>query len=109
MHIEDHDSNAYTVNKSTVFKLVPKMVISLKDICKYLNVSRIMVKRTNFPSKGTTSDVGGMISASKRKNTVNDSNMLMERETCNIKCLNFPAKLHFPDFLRTFSPLSEGK
>lgn len=47
----------------------------------YLNVSRIMVKRTNFPSKGTTSDVGGMISASKRKNTVNDSNMLMERET----------------------------
>ena len=41
-----------------------------------------MVKRTNLPNKGTTSDVGGIISASKRKNTVNDSNILMERETC---------------------------
>ena len=50
-------------------------------LVRYLNVSRIMVKRTNFPNKGTTSDVGGIISASKRKNTVNDSNMLMERET----------------------------
>ena len=48
----------------------------------YLNVSNIIVKSTNFPSKGTTSDVGGIISASKRKNTVNDSKMLMERETC---------------------------
>ena len=47
----------------------------------YLNVSNIIVKSTNFPSKGTTSDVGGIISASKRKNTVNDSKMLMERET----------------------------
>ena len=46
-----------------------------------LNVSRIMVKRTNFPNKGTTRDVGGIISASRRKNTVNDSNMLIERET----------------------------
>ena len=44
-----------------------------------------MVKRTNFPNKGTTSDVGGIISASKRKNTVNDSNILMERETWNEK------------------------
>ena len=66
--------------------LQPKIQISIlekdfKNTIEYLNVSRIMVKRTNFPSKGTTSDVGGMISASKRKNTVNDSNMLMERET----------------------------
>ena len=45
-------------------------------------MSNIIVKSTNFPSKGTTSDVGGIISASKRKNTVNDSKMLMERETC---------------------------
>ena len=41
----------------------------------YLNVSRIMVKSTNFPSSGTTSDVGGMISASSKKNTVKDSKM----------------------------------
>ena len=55
--------------------------LSFDCLHNYLNVSRIMVKRTNFPNKGTTSDVGGIISASKRKNTVNDSNILMERET----------------------------
>ena len=46
-----------------------------------LKVSRIMVKSTNFPSKGTTSDVGGMISANSKKNTVRDSKMLIERLT----------------------------
>ena len=40
-----------------------------------------MVKRTNFPSSGTTSDVGGMISASSKKNTVSDSRMEMDRLT----------------------------
>ena len=49
----------------------------------YLNVSRIMVNKTNLPKRGTTSDVGGMISASKRKNTVSESKMEMERLTCN--------------------------
>ena len=48
----------------------------------HLKVSRIMVNRTNFPSKGTTREVGGMISASKRKNTVRERRMLMERLTC---------------------------
>jgi hypothetical protein len=47
----------------------------------YLNVSNIIVNKTNFPSKGTTSDVGGIISASSRKNTVNESRMLIERLT----------------------------
>ena len=49
----------------------------------YLNVSKIIVKSTNFPSKGTTREVGGMISASRRKNTVNERRMLMERLTCH--------------------------
>lgn len=47
----------------------------------YLNVSRIIVKSTNFPSSGTTSDVGGMISASSKKNTVNESRMDMLNDT----------------------------
>jgi hypothetical protein len=47
----------------------------------YLNVSRIMVKRTNFPRSGTTREVGGMISANSRKNTVKDSRMEMDRDT----------------------------
>lgn len=47
----------------------------------YLNVSRIIVKSTNFPRSGTTNDVGGMISANSRKNTVSDSKMDIERLT----------------------------
>jgi len=39
------------------------------------------VNKTNLPSKGTTSDVGGIISANKRKNTVSDSSMETERLT----------------------------
>ena len=50
----------------------------------YLNVSSIMVKRTNFPRSGTTSDVGGMISASSKKNTVSDSRMEMDRLTYKV-------------------------
>ena len=43
------------------------------------------MKSTNFPSNGTTSDVGGMISASSKKNTVSDSRIEMERLTCKLK------------------------
>ena len=46
-----------------------------------LNVSRIMVKSTNFPRRGTTREVGGMISASSRKNTVKDSRMEIDSDT----------------------------
>ena len=49
----------------------------------YLKVSRIMVKRTNLPRRGTTREVGGMISAKRRKNTVSESRMEMERLTWN--------------------------
>ena len=53
-----------------------------------LNVSRIMVKRTNLPRRGTTREVGGMISARRRKNTVRESRMEMDRETwCQIGSL----------------------
>ena len=47
----------------------------------YLKVSKIMVKRTNLPRRGTTREVGGMISANRRKNTVSESRMEMERLT----------------------------
>ena len=46
-----------------------------------LNVSRIMVKRTNLPRRGTTREVGGMISARRRKNTVRESRMEMHKVT----------------------------
>ena len=47
----------------------------------YLKVSRIIVKRTNLPRRGTTREVGGMISAKRRKNTVSERRMEMERLT----------------------------
>jgi len=40
-----------------------------------------MVKRTNLPSRGTTREVGGIISASSKKNTVRDSRILIDRDT----------------------------
>ena len=52
-------------------------------------VTRIMVKRRYLPSNGTASEVGGMISASRRKNTVSETSMEMHRVT--------------------FSPESEGR
>ena len=42
-------------------------------------VTRIMVNRRYFPMRGTTMEVGGMISASRRKNTVSDRRMEIHR------------------------------
>ena len=55
---------------------------------RYLKVSRIMVKRTNLPRRGTTREVGGMISANRRKNTVSESRMLMERLTWTVRSVD---------------------
>ena len=51
------------------------------SISIYLNVSNIIVKSTNFPNKGTTREVGGIISASSRKNTVNERRILIDKPT----------------------------
>ena len=45
----------------------------------YLKLSKIIMKRTTLPSKGTTREVRGMISARRRKNTVSVSKMLMDK------------------------------
>jgi hypothetical protein len=44
-------------------------------------VTRTIVKRRYFPSRGTARDVGGMISANSKKNTVNDRRIEMHRVT----------------------------
>lgn len=43
-------------------------------------VTSIMVNSRYLPKRGTVRDVGGMISASSRKNTVNDSRILIHSE-----------------------------
>lgn len=46
--------------------------------------TRTMVNNRYLPSSGTARDVGGMISASSKKNTVNDTSMLLHRVTCKM-------------------------
>ena len=58
-----------------------KWMLRTTTVTQILKVSRIMVKRTNLPSKGTTKEVGGMISARRRKNTVSERRMEMQRVT----------------------------
>lgn len=46
-------------------------------------VTRIMVNSRYFPSRGTANEVGGIISASRRKNTVSDTRIEIHSVTCN--------------------------
>lgn len=43
--------------------------------------TRTMVNSKYLPRSGTARDVGGMISASSKKNTVSDTRMLLHRVT----------------------------
>ena len=61
-----------------------KWMLRTTTVTQMLKVSRIMVNRTNLPSRGTTREVGGMISASRRKNTVSERRMEMDKLTCTI-------------------------
>ena len=64
-------------------------LICLPIVTTTLKVTRIMVNSKYFPSRGTARDVGGIISARRRKNTVSERRIEMER--------------------LTFSPESEGR
>ena len=64
-----------------------------------------MVKRTNLPRRGTTREGGGVISASRRKNTVKESRIEMDKETWSQNV----GKHLLTKFNVTFSPLSEGR
>jgi len=44
------------------------------------SVTSIIVNNKYFPSNGTVNDVGGIISANSKKNTVNDSKILIQSE-----------------------------
>lgn len=80
-------------------KLLLKSLICLVAYLKYTlsthtvthidDVTKIIVNSKYFPNKGTANDVGGMISANSKKNTVRESKI----ETQSV----------------TFSPESEGR
>ena len=50
-------------------------------VMKMEKVTSNMVKSRYLPSKGTASDVGGMISASSKKNTVSDRRIEIHKVT----------------------------
>ena len=58
-----------------------KCMLSTPTVTQIDSVTKIMVKRRYFPRRGTASDVGGMISASRRKKTVSDSRIEMHKVT----------------------------
>lgn len=72
------DAAKCTLDKSASFP--PPATVSA--LLAHLNVSSIIVKSTNFPSSGTTSEVGGIISANSKKNTVSDSRIEIDSDTC---------------------------
>ena len=56
-------------------------MLSTPTVTRMESVTKIMVNRRYLPSKGTANEVGGIISASSRKNTVNDKRIDMQRVT----------------------------
>lgn len=58
-----------------------KCTLRTPTVTQMERVTRIMVKSRYLPSSGTAREVGGMISASSKKNTVSDSRMEIQRVT----------------------------
>ena len=58
-----------------------KCTLRMPTVTMMDNDTSIIVKSRYFPSRGTAKDVGGMISASSKKNTVSDSKMEIQRVT----------------------------
>ena len=56
-------------------------MLSVPTVTQMDRVTKIMVKRRYFPSKGMATEVGGMISAKSRKKTVSERRMEMHKVT----------------------------
>ena len=70
---------------SFVFKniIVSKIIFLGIKVNLELYLPNIMVNSKYFPSNGTAKEVGGMISANNKKNTVRESNMEIQSVTWN--------------------------
>lgn len=64
----------YTTHRKCTFKT--------QTVIQMDKVTKIMVNNKYFPSKGIASDVGGIISAKSKKNTVNERRMEEHNDTC---------------------------
>lgn len=59
-----------------------KWMFSTQTVVQTDSETSIMVKRRYLPSRGTANEVGGIISAKSRKNTVNDTSIEIHNVTC---------------------------
>lgn len=57
-------------------------MLSTQTVVQTDSETRIMVKSRYLPSRGTASEVGGIISARSRKNTVNETSIEIHNVTC---------------------------
>ena len=53
----------------------------MPEILNYIYLPNIMVNSKYFPSNGTAKEVGGIISANSKKNTVRESNIEIQSVT----------------------------
>lgn len=59
-----------------------KCMLSTQTVVQTDSETRIIVKSRYLPSRGTASEVGGIISARSRKNTVNETSIEIHNVTC---------------------------
>ncbi|KYN21945.1 hypothetical protein ALC57_05683, partial [Trachymyrmex cornetzi] len=59
-----------------------KCTFKTQTVIQMDKVTKIMVNNRYFPSKGIANDVGGIISAKSKKNTVNERRMEEHNDTC---------------------------
>ena len=72
------------MNKGSTFLFIDlKWMLRTPTVMKMEKVTSSMVKRRYLPRRGTAREVGGMISARRRKKTVSERRMEMQSVTCN--------------------------
>jgi len=67
---------------STLWETYRKCTFKTQTVIQMDKVTKIMVNNRYFPSKGIANDVGGIISAKSKKNTVNERRIEEHNDTC---------------------------
>lgn len=83
------------------YKTYLKWTLRTHTVTQMDSVTSIMVNSRYLPSNGTASEVGGIISASRRKNTVNESKIEAQRVTWAYKSCFINFRRHLPGLKHT--------
>ena len=75
---------------------------------KMEKVTRSIVKRRYLPSSGTAREVGGIISASSKKNTVSDSRIEIHRVTLKYATVKREQNISFRNNILGYLPFPEN-